>query len=93
MPAVYCALDPATAILEIAVHKGFKTLNAVPHVLSSAELRVPWPGVHVVQPDVPNKLWLYPSAFAPLSRPSATSCSKPISSWLFPVPSRGVAGT
>lgn len=65
VPAVYCALDPGTAILEIAVHKGFKTLNAVPHVLSSAELRVPWAGVHVVQPaDVPNKLWLYPCAFS-----------------------------
>ncbi len=65
VPVVYCALDPATAILEVAVHKGFKTLNAVPFVLSSARLLVPWPEVHVIQPaDVPNKLWLYPSAFS-----------------------------
>ena len=55
VPAVYCALDPGTAILEVAVHKGFKTLNAVPHVLTSAALLVPWSEVHVVQPaDVPN---------------------------------------
>jgi RES domain-containing protein len=51
--------------LEVAVHKGFKTLNAVPHVLSSAVLRVPWADVHVVHPgDVPNQLWLYPCAFS-----------------------------
>ena len=65
VPAVYCALDPGTAILEVAVHKGFKTLNAVPHVLTSAALLVPWSEVHVVQPaDVPNNLWLYPGAFS-----------------------------
>lgn len=63
--AVYCALDPGTSILEVAVHKQFKALNRVPHVLSSAELAVPWSDVHVVQPnDVPNKLWLYPCAFS-----------------------------
>jgi RES domain-containing protein len=63
--AVYCSLDPATAILELAVHKGFDTLNAVAHVLSAAALAIPWAKVHVVQPkDVPNKLWLYPCAFS-----------------------------
>jgi RES domain-containing protein len=65
IPAVYCALDPGTAILEVAVHKGFKTLNGVPHVLSLAALKVPWTQVRVVQPDeVPNTLWLYPCAFS-----------------------------
>lgn len=65
VPAVYCALDPGTAILEVAVHKGFKTLNAVPHVLSSAALRGPWAALHVIQPsDVPNRLWLYPCALS-----------------------------
>lgn len=65
VPVVYCSLDPATAILEVAVHKGFKTLNAVPHVLSSGTLSVPWSAVHVVAPKaIPNKLWLYPSAFS-----------------------------
>ena len=27
--AVYCSVDPATAILEVAVHKGFKALDTV----------------------------------------------------------------
>jgi RES domain-containing protein len=58
--AVYCALDPATAILEVAVHKGFRTLDTVPHVLTS--LVVPSPGdIHIVQPeDLPNPNWLVP---------------------------------
>ena len=65
VPVVYCALDPATAILEVAVHKTFKALNARPHVLSSAALRVSWSVVRVVQPEeVPNRLWLYPTAFS-----------------------------
>ena len=29
--AVYCSLDPATAILEVAVHKGFRVLDTVAH--------------------------------------------------------------
>jgi RES domain-containing protein len=63
LPTVYGSLDPSTAILEVAVHKGFDTLNGVPHVLTSATLTLPWSQVHVVQPsDVPNRLWLYPSA-------------------------------
>jgi RES domain-containing protein len=63
LPVVYSSLDPGTAILEVAVHKGFTALNAVPHVLSRAEIRVAWADVHVVQPeDIPNKLWLYPCA-------------------------------
>jgi RES domain-containing protein len=65
MSATYCSLDPSTAILEVAVHKGFDTLNSMPHVLSAATLSVPWRSVRVVHPkDVPNKLWLYPCAFS-----------------------------
>jgi RES domain-containing protein len=65
VPAVYCSLDPATAILELAVHKGFDSLNAVAHVLTAAALAIPWGQVHIVRPeDVPNKLWLYPCAFS-----------------------------
>jgi RES domain-containing protein len=30
--AVYCALDPAAAVLEVAVHKTFGILNTVPYV-------------------------------------------------------------
>lgn len=58
--AVYAALDPATAILEVAVHLTFRALDAVPHTLSSA--RIPDAGkVHVVAPtDVPRPDWLRP---------------------------------
>ena len=33
--ALYCSLDAATAILEVAVHKGFRALDRVPHVITS----------------------------------------------------------
>ena len=56
--AVYCSLDPATAILEVAVHKTFKTLDVVPHVLTSVIIDAV-ADVHVVQPDdVANPDWL-----------------------------------
>lgn len=57
---VYCSLDPATAILEVAVHKGFRTLDLVPHVLTSATLTDLGP-IHIVSPaDVPDPNWLHP---------------------------------
>ena len=57
--AVYCAIDPSTAILEVAVHAGFPVLDTEPHMLSCAEI-VKEP-VHVVRPeDVPNPAWLQP---------------------------------
>jgi RES domain-containing protein len=58
--AVYCSLDPATAIVEAAVHKGFTTLDTVPHVLTALTLTDP-SRVHVVDPaSVPNPNWLRP---------------------------------
>jgi RES domain-containing protein len=58
--AVYCSLDPATAILEVAVHKGFRTLDTVAHVLTKAELVDP-SHIFVVDPTmIPNKNWLRP---------------------------------
>ena len=58
--AVYCSLDPATAILEVAVHKGFRALDTVPHVLTALEITDP-SRVHVVDPAaVPNANWLRP---------------------------------
>lgn len=58
--AVYCSLDPATAILEVAVHKGFKVLDTVPHVLTAATIGA-LSSVHVVDPaSVPNPNWLRP---------------------------------
>jgi RES domain-containing protein len=58
--AVYCALDPSTAILEVAVHKGFLVLDTMPHVLSAAHI-IDVTKIHVVQPgDIPNTNWLHP---------------------------------
>lgn len=58
--AVYASLDPATAILEVAVHKTFRALDATPHVLTSARLLDP-AGIHVVEPSaVLNSAWLHP---------------------------------
>jgi len=57
---VYCALDPATAILEVAVHKSFYVLDTVPHVLTSLSVLDP-ESVHVVHPhSIPNANWLRP---------------------------------
>ncbi|KAF1048795.1 RES family NAD+ phosphorylase [Xylophilus sp.] len=56
---LYASLDPATTIVEVAVHKGFDTLDTVAHALLRLEVD-PW-GVHVVQPDaIPNPHWLHP---------------------------------
>ncbi len=56
--AVYCSVDPATAILEVAVHKGFTTLDTVPHVLTAATIVDP-ASVHIVDlATIPNPNWL-----------------------------------
>jgi len=56
--ALYCSLDAATAILEVAVHKGFRALDRVPHVITSFTIADP-SLVFVVKPgDVPNPGWL-----------------------------------
>ncbi len=58
--AVYCSIDPACAILEAAVHKGFKTLDTVPHTLTAIDITDP-ASVFIVQPSsVPNPNWLSP---------------------------------
>ena len=58
--AVYMALDPATAILEVAVHKGFEALDTLPHMLTSASI-LDTRRIHIVKPtDVPNAHWLHP---------------------------------
>jgi len=62
---VYCSLDPATTILEAAVHKGFVTLDSIPHVLTSLEV-LDAGLVHVVEPTtVPNPNWLRPGTVSP----------------------------
>ena len=58
--AVYASLDPAAAILEVAVHKGFSALDTVAHVLTQATIS-DLSMVRVVRPeDVPNPNWLRP---------------------------------
>ncbi len=58
--AVYCSLDAATAIIEVAVHKGFRALDIVAHVSTVLEISDP-AHVHVVRPsDIPNPGWLLP---------------------------------
>lgn len=60
--AVYASLDPATAILEVAVHKTFRALDIVPHVLTSARIRDVG-AVRVVEAaEIPNANWLRPGA-------------------------------
>lgn len=58
--AVYCCLDPAAAILEVAVHKGFPALDLVPHVLTRGTLRATAQLRIVRAEDVPNPNWLRP---------------------------------
>jgi RES domain-containing protein len=60
---VYCSLDPSTAILEVATHKGFKALDTVPHTLTSLAIIPPASrkDIHAVFPaDLPNPTWLSP---------------------------------
>lgn len=55
---VYCSLDPATCLVEVAVHRGFEVLDTQPHVLTAVQL--PPEAVHVVPPEaVPNPAWLH----------------------------------
>lgn len=58
---VYASLDPSTAILEVAVHKGFRALDTVPHVLTAFEILNP-ADVKTVEPaGIPNANWLRPA--------------------------------
>jgi RES domain-containing protein len=57
---IYCALDPATSILEVAVHRGLEVLDTVAHVLTGLVVS-DTATVHVVEPrGVPNPNWLRP---------------------------------
>jgi RES domain-containing protein len=58
--AVYCSLDPAAAILEVAVHATFEALDTIPHTLTSARINDP-ADILVVDPaTLPNPNWLRP---------------------------------
>ncbi len=55
--AVYCSIDPATCLVEAAVHRGFEVLDNRPHVLTSLTIAAT---VFVVRPEeLPNPAWLH----------------------------------
>ncbi len=58
--AVYCSLDTATAILEVAVHKGFGILDTTPHTLTAITVGDPAQVYVVDRRMVPNPNWLRP---------------------------------
>ena len=58
--AVYCSLDPAASMTEVAVHHGFKVLDTKPHVLTTVLVRRPELAYIVLPDDVPNPHWLTP---------------------------------
>jgi RES domain-containing protein len=56
--AMYASVDPATALVEVAVHKGFEALGGSSHVLTSFVLPT-LDLVKIVHPDnIPEKVWL-----------------------------------
>lgn len=61
---LYTSADPATTILESAVHKGFQALDQVPHKLLAIHIASPTL-VHVVPPDQLPQAWLLPGLPAP----------------------------
>lgn len=60
--AVYGSFDASTAILEVAAHKGFKTLDTIPHTLLCAHILDPSLVYEVRPEDVPNQNWLVPGS-------------------------------
>ena len=57
---LYTSLDPATAILEVGVHKGLATLDAVAHTLLHIEILQPARVFKVEHATVPDPNWLRP---------------------------------
>jgi RES domain-containing protein len=57
---VYCSLDAATTILEVAVHRGLRQMALVDHTLTSAHIAKSG-SIHFVRPpDIPRPHWLEP---------------------------------
>jgi RES domain-containing protein len=60
--AIYTSLDPATAILELAVHVGFSALDKMERWLLEIEILDP-ASVIAIHPDsIPNPRWLTSSS-------------------------------
>ena len=60
--AVYGSLEPSTAILEVAAHKGFTALDTVPHMLLCARILDPSLVYEVIPEELPNPNWLIPGS-------------------------------
>ena len=58
--AVYGSLDPSTAILEVAVHKGFASLDCVRMTLTCARITDPASVLTIDEEQIPNPNWLIP---------------------------------
>jgi RES domain-containing protein len=57
-PAIYLSFEPACAILEVAVHKGFEVLETLPHTFSGVRISDP-SKIRVVMPgELPEQAWL-----------------------------------
>ncbi|EKT4528299.1 RES domain-containing protein [Pseudomonas putida] len=60
LATVYASLDASTAILEVAVHKGFGSLDALPYVLTQVRITDP-SKIHVLDTTaIANANWLLP---------------------------------
>lgn len=57
---LYTSLDPATAIIEVGVHKGLHTLDTVSHTLLEIEINDPSQVHAVAVASIPNPNWLRP---------------------------------
>lgn len=66
MRTIYASLDPSTAILEVAVHKGLKVLDMQPHILTRFEVLTP-PATFRPE-DLPDPDWLRPDGQTPDQR-------------------------
>jgi RES domain-containing protein len=62
---LYTSLDLATAILEVAVHKGLPTLDAVAHTLLQIDVLEPQRVFQVSPTAIPNPSWLRPGTVSP----------------------------
>jgi RES domain-containing protein len=60
IPVVYASADPSTAILEVAVHKGFAALDTIPHMLTAFVVKDVADVAAIDPVDVPNPAWLWP---------------------------------
>ena len=61
---LYTSIDPATAVLEVGVHKGLATLDIVAHTLLQIEITQPAKVRVVTDEAIPNASWLQPGAIS-----------------------------